>query len=109
MDQYRSPLRESWNDLSTTPEELLLWFHHVPWDYRMKSGRTLWEELVESYRRGAEDAKGLEARWTSLRGKVDSERYGAVLAKLHRQAEDAAAWRDTCVQYFDGVRKGSAK
>ena len=109
VEQYRSPLRESWSDPSTTPEELLLWFHHVPWTYRMKSGRTLWDELVASYTRGAEEAKGLEARWTSLGGKVDVERYGAVLAKLHRQAEDAAAWRDKCVRYFEGVRKGSAK
>ena len=100
VDQYRSPLRELWSDPATTPEELLLWFHRLPWDYRMKSGRTLWDELVLSYSRGAEEAKGLETRWTTLRGKVDEERYQAVLAKLRRQAEDAAAWRDAGLAYF---------
>ena len=96
VDQYRSPLREQWSDPATTPDELLLWFHRLPWDYRMKSGRTLWDELVLTYSRGAEEAKGLETRWTTLRGKVDEERYQAVLAKLHRQSDDAAAWRDKC-------------
>jgi alpha-glucuronidase len=100
VDQYRSPLRELWSDPSTTPDELLLWFHRLPWEYRMKSGRTLWDELVLSYSRGAEEAKGLETQWTTLRGQVDEERYQAVLAKLRRQSADAAAWREACVAYF---------
>ena len=104
VDQYRAPLREWWSDPKTTPDELLLWFHRLPWDYRMKSGRTLWEELVLTYTRGAEEAKGLETRWTALRGAVDEERYQAVLARLQRQAKDAAAWRDKCVGYFEAAR-----
>ena len=104
VDQYRSPLRELWNDPKTTPDELLLWFHHLPWDYRMKSGRTLWDELVAVYGRGAEEAKGLETRWRALQGKVDQPRYEAVLAKLRRQSEDAAAWRDKCIAYFAAAR-----
>jgi alpha-glucuronidase len=107
VDQYRSPLRERWSDPATTPDELLLWFHRLPWDYRMKSGRTLWDELVRSYGRGADEAKGLEARWTTMHGKVDEERYQAVLARLRRQTEDAAAWRDKCVGYFQAFRNGS--
>jgi alpha-glucuronidase len=102
VEQYRSPLRELWSDPKSTPDELLLWFHHLPWDYRMKSGRTLWDELVATYGRGAEEARGLETRWRSLRGKIDEQRYEAVAAKLRRQAEDAAAWRDKCVAYFKG-------
>ena len=94
--QYRSPLRERWSDPATTPDELLLWFHRLPWDYRLKSGRTLWEGLVESYNRGAEEARAFETRWMTLHGSVDEERYQAVLARLRRQAEDAAAWRDKC-------------
>ena len=100
VDQYRSPLRELWSDPATTPDQLLLWFHRLPWDYRMKSGRTLWDELVLTYRRGADEAKDLETRWTTLRGQVDEQRYQAVLAKLRRQSADAAAWRDACVAYF---------
>ncbi len=70
----------------------------------MKSGRTLWDELVAVYGRGADEAKGLETRWRALQGKVDQPRYEAVLAKLHRQSEDAAAWRDKCVAYFAAAR-----
>ncbi len=105
VDQYRSPLREQWGDPASCPDELLLWFHRLPWDHRMKSGRTLWEELVQQYDRGAEQARAFEARWRTLRGKLDEERYQAVLAKLRRQAEDAAAWRDKCVSYFRGFRE----
>jgi alpha-glucuronidase len=104
VEQYRSPLRELWSNPGTTPDALLLWFHHLPWDYRMKSGRALWDELVQTYSRGADAAKALETRWTRLRGKVDEERYQAVLVKLHRQTQDAAAWRDKCVRYFQARR-----
>jgi alpha-glucuronidase len=109
VDQYRSPLRELWNDPATTPDELLLWFHRLPWTYRMKSGRTLWDELVLSYNRGAEEAKGLETHWRTLHGRVDEGRYQAVLAKLRRQTEDAAAWRDECLRYFQAFSQGSAR
>jgi alpha-glucuronidase len=100
VDQYHSPLREQWGDPKTTPDALLLWFHRLPWDYRMKSGRTLWDEIVREYTRGAEEAARLEEQWKSLEGKVDRERWEAVLAKLRIQAADAAAWRDKCLRYF---------
>ena len=103
VGQYRSPLRERWGDVQSCPRELLLWFHRLPWEHPMRSGRTLWEELVGEYRRGAEEARGLESRWRALEGKVDAERHRAVSAKLKIQAEDAAAWRDKCVGYFQGV------
>lgn len=103
VGQYRSPLREQWASPETCPRELLLWFHRLSWDHRMKSGATLWDEMVGEYRRGAEEAKALESRWNTLEGKVDDERFRAVSAKLSRQAEDAAAWRDKCVSYFQGV------
>ena len=105
VDQYRSPLREQWGDPSKCPEDLLLWFHRLPWDHRLKSGRTLWEELVRHYEQGAEQARAFEARWRTLQGKLDEERFQAVLAKLRRQAEDAAAWRDKCVSYFRAFRE----
>jgi alpha-glucuronidase len=98
--EYRSPLREQWSDPKTTPEALLLWFHHLPWDYALASGGTLWDGLVRHYTHGAAQARGFEARWETLRGKVDEERYQAVLGKLHQQGVDAAAWRDKCLRYF---------
>ena len=100
VGQYRSPLREQWADPATTPENLLLWFHRLPWTYRMASGRTLWDEIVAHYTRGAEGAAAFEKEWQSIAGQVDPERHAAVAAKLHQQALDAAAWRDKCVGYF---------
>ena len=105
VSQYRSPLRDEWNDLKTCPENLLLWFHRLPWDYRLGSGRTLWDELVRHYNQGASDARRMEAQWAALRGKVDEERHQAVLAKLGRQAADAAAWRDKILRYFQQFSK----
>lgn len=100
VDQYHSPLRERFNDPATCPEKFLLWFHRLPWDYKLASGRTLWEELVRRYTAGADDARAMLSSWQGLRGQIDDERYSAVLAKLQRQAEDAAAWRDKCLKYF---------
>jgi alpha-glucuronidase len=100
LSQYFPPVRERWNDVKTTPDTLLLWFHHLPWDYKLASGRTVWEEIVRLYDLGVEEAQGFVKTWTSLKGSVDAERYQAVLAKLERQAADAAAWRDHCVSYF---------
>ena len=72
----------------------------------MKSGRRLWDELVFTYNRGAEEASALVTRWTALHGRIDEERYQAVLARLRRQSDDAAAWRDTCLRYFERARAG---
>jgi alpha-glucuronidase len=107
VGQYRPPLGDRWNDPKTTPDELLLWFHRLSWTHRMTSGETLWDALVRTYTRGAAEARNLEARWTTLRGKVDDERYEAVLAKLRRQAEDAAAWSDKCLRYFQAFSNGT--
>jgi alpha-glucuronidase len=98
-------LRDLWNDPATTPERLLLWFHRLPWDHKLKSGSTLWEGLVEHYTRGAEQAKQIESRWSGLRGKIDPERFEAVAAKLHTQATEAAAWRAKCLRYFQQFSK----
>jgi len=100
VGQYQSPMREQWNAPATTPENLLLWFHRLPWDYPLRSGGTLWDGLVRHYSRGARIAGEMAAQWEALRGTVDDARHAAVLAKLRRQAADAAAWRDTCLTYF---------
>ena len=83
----------------------MLWFHHLPWDYQMKSGRPLWEELVAHYTRGALWARGLEARWASMRRHIDFDRFDSVLVKLHQQSQDAAVWRDKCLRYFQAFSK----
>ena len=100
VDQYRQPMRDQWNNPATCPENLLLWFHRLPWSHRLGSGRTVWSELVRLYSSGAEGARSMESRWETLRGKVDDARFEAVLSKLRRQTTEAAAWRDKCLRYF---------
>ena len=106
VDQYAKPNADRWNDPKTTPPNLLLWFHRLPWNYRLNTGQTLWQGLVEHYHRGAEQAARMEKAWAALKGSVDDERHAAVAAKLRIQTTDAAAWRDKCLNYFAQFSKG---
>lgn len=98
--QYFSPLREIFGSLERCPEKYLLWFHHVPWDYRMRSGRTLWEELVDHYYQGVETVRRWQSLWKSLRAFVDPERFEQIATFLRIQEKEAVWWRDACVLYF---------
>ena len=100
VDQYHEPLASMYNSLETCPEELLLWFHHIPWDHRMASGRTFWDEMCHRYDRGVKKVREYQDVWEAAKPFVDSERWEAVRAKLEIQESDARWWRDACVQYF---------
>jgi alpha-glucuronidase len=100
VGQYHSPLRELWGNRQTCDERLLLWFHHVEWGYRMKSGRTLWEEIGWHYQRGVEEVRDFQRIWDRMRKFVDKERFEHVQRKLRIQANDAVWWRDACLLYF---------
>jgi alpha-glucuronidase len=98
--QYFPPVAEVFGRLDTVPERYLLWFHHVRWDRRMASGRSLWDELVRHYYAGVEDVRRMQAAWKSLEGRVDAERFEQVRAFLAIQENEARWWRDACVLYF---------
>ncbi len=98
--QYFSPVRERFDSIETCPEELLLWFHHVPWNHRMKSGRTLWEELCYRYYSGVDYVSQMRKDWGSLRNDIEPKIHEHVRGKLENHEKDAAEWRDTCVNYF---------
>jgi alpha-glucuronidase len=100
VSHYFPPLNDIYNDLVTCPESLLLWFHHLPWDYRMSSGRTLWDELCYRYNDGAFQAAGYKVYWEKLEGKIDDEQYNHVLQLLNIQVREAHWWRDACLAYF---------
>jgi alpha-glucuronidase len=102
---YAPAVAARYNDLATCPENLLLWFHHVPWDYRMKSGATLWNELCLTYQRGVDDVRGWRRAWASLEGLIDPERYAHVSALLGIQESEACHWRDACLLYFQTFSK----
>jgi alpha-glucuronidase len=103
--QYFSPLREQFNDITTCDERLLLWFHHVAWTYRLKSGNTLWEELCYSYERGVSEARNMQKAWDRLEPYIDAERFADVQSKLQIQSKDAVWWKDACLLYFQTFSK----
>ncbi|WP_343623855.1 alpha-glucuronidase family glycosyl hydrolase [Roseateles puraquae] len=101
--QYAPALAARWSEPATTPEALLLWFHHLPWDHRMASGRTLWQELVARYDRGVARVEAMREQWAGLRGVVDARRHAEVTAYLAVQAREARWWRNACLAYFQAV------
>jgi alpha-glucuronidase len=101
--QYAPPVAAQFADPPGGPEQFLLWFHHVPWDYRTGSGRTLWEELVVHYTRGVQAVGAMRRTWSGLAGKVDPERHAAVSAFLAIQEQEATWWRDASIAYFQSL------
>lgn len=100
VSQYPDSLAAVFNSTETCPEQFLLWFHHVPWDYTMKSGRTMWDELCLHYQRGVDAARRFRSVWESLSPYVDAQRHAAVLHRFDIQASDAVWWKDACLEYF---------
>ena len=98
--QYREPYHTLYNNIATCPEMYLLWFHHVPWDYRMKSGRTLWEELQCHYLHGVEETDDFLRVWEEVRPFIDSQRWQEVNDLLHFQQQDAREWQRVCIGFF---------
>ncbi|MDF7776810.1 alpha-glucuronidase family glycosyl hydrolase [Sphingomonas sp. AOB5] len=105
LAQYAAPLAKRWGAPDTTPENLLLWFHHVSWDHKMKSGRTLWEELLTHYDRGVASVAAMQARWEGLKDRVDHRRWEEVRDFLAIQHDEAKWWRDASIAYFQSVSK----
>ena len=100
VQQYPESLCSLYNDINTCPENLLAWFHHVPWDFRMKSGRTFWDELCHKYDDGLHQARHFLAVWDAMQPYIDTQRFDEVQHKLRIQALDAVWWRDACLLYF---------
>ncbi|WP_053069693.1 alpha-glucuronidase family glycosyl hydrolase [Xanthomonas sp. NCPPB 1128] len=103
VSQYAPEVAAVYGDLARVPEPLLLWFHHVPWDHRMASGRPLWDELIGRYGQGVRQVQDMQATWDGLRGEVDAERHAQVAAFLRIQLREAQWWRDASVAYFQSV------
>lgn len=100
VSQYSAPLNLVFDDVSLCPENLLLWFHHVPWNHPMKSGRTLWDELCCHYDCGVKQIREFQKTWNRTQGFIDQERFHHVEVRLRIQARDAVWWRDACLLYF---------
>ena len=105
VSQYFPPVAEKFSSLQTCPDEYLLWFHHLPWDYKVESGNTLWEELCYHYYNGVESVKKMQTTWNSLEDKIDKEVFNHVKMLLTRQEKEAVWWRNACVLYFQTFSK----
>jgi alpha-glucuronidase len=100
VDQYRAPVQKIYESLNTTPDELLLFFHHVPYTYELSSGKTVIQHIYDSHYAGAQLAAGFVNQWKTLKGHVDEERYEEVFARLEFQAGHAIVWRDAVCNWF---------
>ena len=98
--QYRAEVAKIYESPASTPDELLLFFHHVPYTYRLHSGKTVIQSLYDSHYEGAEAAANYVRQWRKLQGLIDERRYREVLAQLEYQAGQAEVWRDAVVNWF---------
>ena len=98
--QYREPYCSLYDNPSTCPENLLLWFHHLPWTYRTNSGRTLWEEMQYRYNRGVSEVEDFCRVWQDCKPSIDEQRWREVDERMQHQLENAREWRDVCLKYF---------
>jgi alpha-glucuronidase len=103
VSQYAPEVAAEFGSLERTPETLLLWFHHLPWDYRMASGRSLWDELVRHYTSGVQSVAEMRKVWARLSAYVDAQRYEQVAAFLAIQEQEAKWWRDANIAYFQSL------
>lgn len=98
--QYYEPNASMYNSLEECPEELLLFFHHVPYEYRLKSGKTLIQHIYDSHFEGVEEVERMIGVWEGLKGKVPDTAYEVVRERFTRQLSNAKEWRDQVNSYF---------
>ena len=98
--QYREPFRSLYEDVNTCPENLLLWFHRVPWTRRLSSGRTVMEEMEFRYQRGVNEVEDFIRIWQEAKPCIDQQRWNEVNAKLQEQLLNAKEWQRVCTTYF---------
>lgn len=105
VSQYHEPLISQFENPATCPETYLLWFHHLPWDHKMKSGNILWDELCYTYEKGLNEVRQFQKTWDKVQPYVDEQRFSEVQSKLRRQSRDAQVWKDGCLLYFQQFSK----
>ena len=110
--QYPSEVRDMYENIETTPDNLLLWFHHVPYTHVLKSGKTVIQHFYDAHYAGSAVAQTFVPLWQSLKGRVDDERYEHVLFRLVYQAGHALVWRDSITTFYfnkSGIPDGAGR
>ena len=105
LAQYASEIENKWSDPHQVPEKYLLWFQHVPWDFKLKDGNTLWNGLAYHYDRGVKSVREMQQTWKSIESEIDPERWDHVNQLLAIQETEAVWWRNACLLYFQTFSK----
>lgn len=105
LSQYHPDAAKKWSDPATCPDKDLLWFHHLPWNYTLKSGRTLWNELCYRYNLGVDSVSWMQTVWNRQQSKLDAQRFEQVKMLLNIQHQEAKWWRDACLLYFQSFSR----
>ncbi len=105
LAQYAQKVQQQWSDSNTIDEKYLLWFHHVSWNHKMRSGKTLWEELCAKYQSGVDTVRWMQTQWNWLRGLIDEGRFQQVKMLLNIQENEAVWWKNACLLYFQTFSK----
>lgn len=101
--QYPSEVAARYESIETTPDDLLLWFHHVPYTHVLKSGKTVIQHFYDAHYAGAETAASFPRKWAGLKGLIDEQRYEEMLFRLEYQAGHSIVWRDSVAQFYNNV------
>ena len=105
LAQYKTGVSDQWKDSNNIDEKYLLWFHHVSWVHKMRSGKNLWEELCYKYQLGVDSVKWMQQQWNDLKNFIDEEKFQQVKMFLSIQENDAEWWRNACLLYFQTFSK----
>ncbi|PRX46870.1 alpha-glucuronidase family glycosyl hydrolase [Salegentibacter salegens] len=100
LSQYAKPIEEKYSSPETTPEKYLLWFHHLAWEYEMKNGKTLWDNIALHYQTGVEQVEEMQATWEEMEPYVNEREFEKTSMLLEIQLKEAKWWRDACLSYF---------
>jgi len=100
LGQYATAVQQKFADPTSCPDEYLLWFHHLPWNFITKSGRTLWNELCFQYNAGVDGVRAMSSTWDLVKMKIDQQRGEQVANLLRVQEKEAVWWRNACLLYF---------
>jgi alpha-glucuronidase len=103
LSEYAPEVQHIFENIKTCPEKYLLWFHHVPWNYILKDGNTLWDEICSKYYSGTDSVKWMQTVWNGLHNYIDEERFQQVQMLLSIQLNEAVWWRNACLLYFQSI------
>lgn len=105
LAQYAPEVQQQWSHINSCDYRYLLWFHHVPWSYKINTGRTLWNELCYRYNSGVDTVRWMRQTWDRLAKLVDKEKFQHVKMLLGIQEQEAIWWRNACLLYFQTFSK----